>query len=95
MRAQRFGPQRVCVGHVPAAVHQVERVRSGDLLQGVGAQLRKAQRFRTLGTERSFTDYVFGRASDNDAILPYDAPMRTLRPNDERRREDSVSSAEL
>lgn len=46
---------------------------------------RKAQRFATLGTERSFTDYVFGRASDNDALLPYDAAMRTLRPTDDRR----------
>lgn len=41
---------------------------------------RKAQRFGTLGSARSFDDYVAGRASDNDAILPYDAAMRTLRP---------------
>ncbi|MFO0727688.1 MAG: metallophosphoesterase [Myxococcota bacterium] len=66
---------------------------SGILEMGREAVLggRKAQRFRTLGSERSFTDYVFGRASDNDAILPYDAPMRTLRPSDDRRTTDAVS----
>lgn len=42
---------------------------------------RKAQRFGALGSARSFPDYVAGRASDNDAILPYDSQMKTFRPD--------------
>lgn len=39
---------------------------------------RKAQRFETLGWSRPFTDYVEGRTSDNDVVLPYDrAPAQT------------------
>lgn len=38
---------------------------------------RKARRFETLGWARPFTDYVEGRATDNDVVLPYDrAPAR-------------------
>jgi 3',5'-cyclic AMP phosphodiesterase CpdA len=51
---------------------------------------RKAQRFGTLGSARSFHDYVAGRASDNDAILPYDAKPMTLRPQNGGERRTSV-----
>lgn len=34
---------------------------------------RKARRFATLGTRRTFLQYVEGRESDNDVVLPYDA----------------------
>lgn len=35
---------------------------------------RKAQRYELLGTQRSFTEYVSGRDSDNFAVLPYSGP---------------------
>lgn len=34
---------------------------------------RKARRFATLGTRRTFLQYVEGRQSDNEVVLPYDA----------------------
>lgn len=41
---------------------------------------RKAQRYETLGWARPFTDYVEGRAADNDVVLPYDrAPAHAAR----------------
>jgi len=49
---------------------------------------RKAQRFATLGWTRTFTEYVEGRTSDNEAVLRYDAPATSSRPQsalDERR----------
>lgn len=40
---------------------------------------RKAQRFELLGSQRTFMQYVSGRAADNDALLPYDhAPVSVL-----------------
>jgi DNA repair exonuclease SbcCD nuclease subunit len=57
---------------------------------------RKAQRFESLGSQRTFLHYVGGRASDNDAVLPYDhAPVSIApRPADspaERRRPESLA----
>jgi 3',5'-cyclic AMP phosphodiesterase CpdA len=40
---------------------------------------RKAQRFELLGSQRSFLQYVSGRGTDNEALLPYDhAPISIL-----------------
>jgi 3',5'-cyclic AMP phosphodiesterase CpdA len=57
---------------------EIETVRprlTGVMEEGLQAVLggRKARRFGKLGAVRSFSDYVGGRATDNDCILPYDA----------------------
>ncbi|MCC7383090.1 MAG: metallophosphoesterase [Deltaproteobacteria bacterium] len=52
-----------------------------DIALGAVLGGRKAKRFETLGNARGFSDYVAGRASDNDAILPYDRAIITLRPD--------------
>lgn len=55
---------------------------------------RKSQRFESLGSERSFLQYVAGRTSDNEVVLPYDrAPTSTVssRPTaDSDRRRDAL-----
>lgn len=55
----------------------VEMIRpkiDGLIKEGREAVLsgRKARRFETLGSRRSFLEYVAGRSSDNDVVLPYD-----------------------
>jgi 3',5'-cyclic AMP phosphodiesterase CpdA len=56
---------------------EIETVRprlAGVLDEGLQAVLggRKAQRFGKLGSLRTFSDYVTGRASDNETLLPYE-----------------------
>ncbi|MEQ8274771.1 MAG: metallophosphoesterase [Deltaproteobacteria bacterium] len=57
--------------HVARLIPRIE----GLIDEGREAVLhgRKARRFATLGARRSFLQYVEGRQSDNDVILPYDA----------------------
>lgn len=68
---------------------------SGLVDEGRDAVLlgRKAERYATLGSTRNFLDYVEGRSSDNEVILPYDqAPLAEhlmLRP--ERRAQAHLS----
>lgn len=64
--------------HFGAEGIRVETLRpriEGLIDEGRDAVLlgRKARRFATLGTRRSFLQYVEGRQSDNDILLPYDA----------------------
>lgn len=72
------------------------RPRRPELIEAARAAVmtgRKAQRYEALGAERSFLQYVGGRNSDNEIVLPYDrAPASTLaRPADTDRRYDAPS----
>jgi 3',5'-cyclic AMP phosphodiesterase CpdA len=72
--------------HVEPLIPRIENV----LEEGKEAILtgRKAQRFGALGSSRTFLQYVAGRTSDNEIVLPYEhAPISVLpvHANEERR----------
>jgi 3',5'-cyclic AMP phosphodiesterase CpdA len=79
-----------------AMIIQALRPRIPGLMeQGLEAVMggRKAQRYATLGTARSFDDYVAGRTSDNDAILPYGRAQESLRPGAWERRSEAIEAS--
>lgn len=72
------------------------RPRSAELLEAGRLAVqsgRKAQRYESLGSQRTFLQYVAGRSSDNEVVLPYEhAPVSTLpRPAEGERRRAHAS----
>ncbi len=68
-------------------VEYLEPRLAGIIDEGREAVLhgRKARRYATLGTSRTFLQYVEGRHSDNQVILPYDkAPVERTEHGDRR-----------
>ena len=69
VRVLDFGPTAMTVETLVPTLPGVMELGRAAVETG-----RKAERFATLGTQRAFHDYVRGRDSDNDVILPYAGP---------------------